>query len=115
MRDTWAVVGEAPPVLGAVEYEASVKCKAGGAGREIAAAVLGDPSWPDGSSGPRQGRGHRAGHGRGERPCRSRRGEEGGPGRSRPGDEVRRGPASWPMKPCTERRRAGAASVLRAG
>ncbi len=54
-RDTSAVVGEAPPKLGAVEDEVSVKSTAGGQSRDVAAVALGDPFWPGpgGSSGPK--------------------------------------------------------------
>jgi hypothetical protein len=44
------------------------RCRCGGHGRPVR-------PWPDGSSRPQAA--HRAGHGRGERACRSRRGEEG--------------------------------------
>ena len=36
------------------------------------------------------------------------------PGRARPGDEVRRVPASRPKNPCSKRREEGAARALRA-
>ena len=37
------------------------------------------------------------------------------PGRARPGDEVRRVPASRPKNPCSKRRERGTARALRAG